>query len=551
MTNDLRTLLKAAMDAHRSQNLDEAERLGREVLSQDPEQIDALHLLGAIAHQRGDQAAAIAAISAAVARKPSSAALHRSLAHAYRAATDSAKAAEHYSRAIDLEPGDAKTHFSLAAILGEQGDFAGAALHGEHAVSLNPQDIKAHCLLAYALQSQNKLEDAAARYEQALTLDPRLAEAFNNLGLIYRTLGDLPRALANLEGALEIKPDYADAHYNRGLVLESLERLEEALASYTRATDLAPGHVDAQWNEGLLRLLFGDYARGWAKYEARARRGVTARVPTPPWTGETAPGKTLLIHTEQGFGDTIQFIRYVAAIRDRVGRMIVQCDPKLMRLLQSVSGVDQVIPRGEPVVFDIHLPLMSLPFIAGTTVQTIPTPIPYFQPAPADVEKWRNRLKPELNVGLVWRGDPANAIYARKIVPPDMLANILAAAPVNWVSLQIDAAPDELRALAASGGHIDDLGRELSDWADTAALVSSLDLVIAIDTAVAHLAGALGRPCWIMLPAIPDWRWLLERNDSPWYPSTTLFRQQTAGDWAPVLQDIQAELRAIVPRPRV
>jgi hypothetical protein len=341
-------------------------------------------------------------------------------------------------------------------------------------------------------------------------------------------------AEASLRRALELSPDYAEAHSNLGSVLGEKEMWREAAAELTEAVRLRPDYAAAHWNLGLVLLMLGDLERGWAEYDWR-RRVSGLIVPLlqfarPPWEGEALNGRRVLVHAEQGFGDAIHFVRYAAMVAGRGGVPVVYCPPVLAGLLRGAEGVEQVVGFGETLPeFDLHCPLLSLPNIFKTTLANIPADVPYIRADEALVRQWAGRLNGDgrKKVGLVWAGG---------IKPPGRSLPLAALAPlggipgVKFYSLQKDEAAGEL-ADAPPGLRMDDWSGDLTDFSQTAALIANLDLVITIDTAVAHLAGAMGKPTWVLLKHVPDFRWMLGRTDSPWYPTMRLFRQTRAGDW--------------------
>ena len=348
---------------------------------------------------------------------------------------------------------------------------------------------------------------------------------------------------------LALRPDHAEAYYNRGIALQSMLRLPEALESYRRAVALRPDYALAHWNESLCRLLMGDFEGGWREYEWRREVREFAPqyhdFPRPLWLGEQeVAGRTILLHAEQGFGDTLQFCRYASLLAARGARVILEVQPPLKSLLTRLSGPAMVLAQGEPLPeFDLHCPLMSLPLACGTTLDTVPAAERYLTADPERVAACSARLgnTARPRVGLVWSGNPAHGNdYARSIALVDLLGS-LDGAGVTFVSLQKDVRSHD-RATLAARADILHCGEELRDFDDTAAWIEAMDLVISVDTSVAHLAGALGKPVWVLLPYAPDWRWLLEREDSPWYPTARLFRQPRSGDWDGVLLAVACAL---------
>jgi tetratricopeptide (TPR) repeat protein len=356
--------------------------------------------------------------------------------------------------------------------------------------------------------------------------------------------------LASCEQALAIRPDYLEALNNRGIALQVLNRNQEALASYDRAVKLDPESVEAHWNGSLCRLLLGDYTNGWQEYEWRWRvedflaLSPKREFPQPLWLGKhDITGKTLLVHAEQGFGDTIQFCRYVEWVAQKGAHVILEVEPALKTLLTSVRGASRVLAKGEALPeFDYHCPMASLPLAFETRIETIPSHVPYLNSSRQHIDKWQAKLGPKVNlrVGIAWSGRITHTKQHERSIPLDKLLP-LADSGVSLVSLQKDVLPRDRETLAAHA-EIAHFGSELADFSDTAALLSLMDVVISIDTSVAHLAGALGKPVWIMLPYVADWRWLLQREDSPWYPSAQLLRQPNAGDWKSVVENIARKL---------
>jgi tetratricopeptide (TPR) repeat protein len=546
-SQDIRQLLATAIAHHQAGRIDEAEALYRQILTVMPKHVDSLHLLGVIGNQRGDFEAGIKLIGKALAINAAAPHFHNNIGVAYRGLKRFDKALHHFRRAAALKPDYAEAHHNIGATYQDLGKIAEAEAALQQAIALKPEYAKAHYSLGFIRQMQKRWDEAAAQYRRALSFNPRYVEALNNLGLVLKEQGLADDAVAYHQQALALSPDYAPAHYNLGIAYEELGRLDDALESYGRAQALTPDNADAHWNEALLRLLRGEYAPGWAKYDWRLKRSRTAppRPELPLWQGEDLAGKTILLQAEQGYGDTVQFVRYAAPLKARGARVIVACQAGLPRLIATAEGVDEVIGWDAPAPgADVYVPLLSLPGLFGTTLDTVPASTPYLRAQPELVEGWRGRLKsPGLNVGLVWRGNPGNSINHKKSIPLDALGPLLDVPGVNWYAIQADATDEDLEALLGHGP-IEACGPELSDWADTAALVSALDVVVSVDTGVAHLAGALGRELWVPLSHIPDWRWLLDRPDSPWYPSARLFRQPVFGDWRDVIARMCAELSA-------
>jgi tetratricopeptide (TPR) repeat protein len=346
---------------------------------------------------------------------------------------------------------------------------------------------------------------------------------------------------------LQIKPDSTNAMVNRGNALRYLGRFDEAIASFDRALAIEPELAEAHWNKGLLLLSRGDFENGLAEYEWRWRREDEFKprdFAQPQWQGGDLAGKTILLHAEQGFGDSIQFLRYVPLVVAKGARVVLELPDALMPLVGRIDGVITMVGRGQRLPdFDLHCPLLSLPLAFGTTLSSIPPFTPYLQPPAERMTKWRVLIprtgRPR--VGLVWSGKPSHKNDRNRSIAFVRLSPLLARPGIDFVSLQREYRESD-RASLATFPNLLRLDAALSDFADTAAVIESLDLVITVDTAVAHLAGAMGKPVWILLSAVLDWRWLLEREDSPWYPTARLFRQTEIGRWDSVINRVALEL---------
>ncbi|MDB5393360.1 MAG: glycosyl transferase family 9 [Rhodospirillales bacterium] len=506
-------LLAVAVRHHRAGDLAAAEALYRRILRDTPAHIDSLHLLGLVANQRGEHAIAIQLIGQAIALKPDFADFRTNLAAALKAAGRLEDAQAECRQAISLTP-SAKAYYALGTIL----------------------------------QLQGRLSEALDAYRLTLTLNPNHAEAHSNLGTALQASGRIDEAAREYEWAVAARPNSPPAHYNLGLIRQEQSRPRDAIASYQQAIALNPDYADAHWNEALQHLALGEYDSGWTQYEWRWRRQdyPVQRFAERSWDGGNLTGRTILLSAEQGFGDTFQFIRYAALVKRLAGTVIVECQPALKQALAYTAGIDRLVGQGDPLpAFDRHAAMLSLPRLLGTDLQTIPADTPYIRPDPLRVAVWRGRVKrgSGRNVGLVWRGNPDNSDDRKRSMDAGTVARLCGLSGVNWFSLQIDATPEEIELLSRNG-QLRDYGPALSDWADTAALIAMLDLVVTVDTAVAHLAGAMGRPVWVMLSAIPHWSWLRDRSDSPWYPTARLFRQKILGDWQGVIDEVELAARS-------
>jgi tetratricopeptide (TPR) repeat protein len=377
----------------------------------------------------------------------------------------------------------------------------------------------------------------------------RSSPTLYNRGVALRELKRFEEALASYDHALTLRPDYAEALLNRGSILYELKRFEEALANYDQALTRRPDYAEAHFNEALCRMLIGDLNRGFEKHEwrweSRQARNDKRDFAQPLWLGSNEiTGKTILLHAEQGFGDTIQFCRYVPLVVERAARVILEVQDPLRELMSALPGATQIVSRGEPLPdFDIHCPLLSLPLAFATRLETIPAATPYLHASPQQAMSWNARLGPKrrLRIGLAWAGRQTHKNDHNRSVSFSSLMPLLDF-DATFVSLQREVRMSDTTTLRDRSDVLH-FGGELNNFSDTAAIISNLDLVISVDTSVAHLAGALGKPVWILLPYVPDWRWLLDREDSPWYPTARLFRQNHTRTWDDVILCVRGALK--------
>jgi len=584
----------------------EAERVCRHILSVDRGNAQTLHLLGLVEHQRGRSDDAIEHIRMAIARDGRDPAFHHNLGNIFRARGRRADAMTCYEHALALAPGSVDTLYNLgntcqdlgeperaidyferalrlnpkaaelhnnlgtalqdlgrldqaivcfrkalalrpdvveildnlAGALRTQGELDAAQACYERVLALRPNHVASHIGLGVVLRDRGQLEQAVARYERVLALMPDHPEAGHNLGVALVDLGRLEEAISHYERVLAVQPDRAETHYNLAVAVGCQSRYADALACYGRALALKPDYAQAHFNRAHTLLLTGQFDEGWQEYEwrfavARYDRGFDQ----PLWSGEPLAGRSILLHAEQGFGDTLQFVRYVPAVAERGGRVVLEVPKPLVRLACTVAGVSEVVAAGDPLpAFDCHCPLLSLPRVFKTNLVTIPDAVPYLSVSAEASAAWAERIAAASGrrVGVAWAGTTLGAIDLRLLQP------LWEVAGINWFSLQIGDRRGDISLLDRV--EIADLSLWLTDFAETAAAVCQLDLVISVDTSVAHLAGALGRPTWLLLPRAPDWRWLIEREDSPWYPTARLFRQKKAGDWSSVAREVAAAL---------
>lgn len=579
---DQQAALAQAVACHQTGNLDEAEKLCRAILSSAPRQAVAMTLLGTIQLQRSKLDESVGLLKSSLALHPQQPNALYCLGMALHGLNRPAEALASYERAIALVPDLVQAHNNRGLVLEQMGRVGEALASYDKALAINPTHAVAHSNRGNALSQLERFDEALTSYERAIALNPRNANAFYNRGIALSRLQRHEEAVASYDRAIALMPNYAKAHTNRGLSLAALRRHDEALASlqqalalapksaeasnnlgntlrdmgrysealvhYDRAAALSPELADVQLNKAYVKILLGDYSEGWRLHEARWRHSnrkiVPRNFPQPLWTGHgDLVGKTILLHAEQGYGDSIQFSRYVPRVEALGADVLLDAPQPLVGLLSTLTDSVRVIPSGSRLPdFDCHCPLMSLPFAFGTTVDSVPADTPYLTVAADKQVQWRDRIGPPTKprIGLVWSGNPQHTNDHNRSILLALLNEILEA-DCEFHCLQKDIRPTDRVALneyASIRLH----EAELVDFSDAAALITEMDLVVTVDTAAAHLAGALGKTVWVLLPFSPDYRWLIERDDSPWYPTARLFRQSRAGDWISVVARLRAEL---------
>lgn len=569
--------LADAFALHQQGQLAEAEAQYRAILADTPDHAGTHHLLGVAQHQLGKHDAAVESIARAIELNGGDPNYHNNLGAAYRALRRFDDAVACYRRALALRPDFAAALHNMGLALQQQGQLVAAQQALEQALGIAPDDVEVLFNLGNVLTARGEMEKAVDHYLKVVARAPNFVEAYNNMGVALSKLGRLDlaaecyrRVLALQPGnaaahnnygqvlaqgdeleaasqcfatALALDPRHADAHVNLGNLLLEQGRPPDAHQSFARALALDPEHEGAHWNDGLALLVAGDLANGFRQW--RWRVPAARRFAAPEWRGEALNGATILVHAEQGFGDIIQFARYLPLVARQGGRVVLEAPRELHRLLAGIEGVEQVIDLGEPPPdFACHAPLLSLPVAFGTELATVPADIPYLRADPVAVAEWRARLaRSGLKVGLVWAGRPEHNRDRHRSLPLSQLAPLAAVENVSFFALQKGAALAEAEH-APPGMEIGILSPLLGDFADTAAAIMALDLVISVDTSVAHLAGALGKPLWLLLPFAPDWRWLEARSDSPWYPTARLFRQREWRRWDSVVAAASEALKA-------
>ena len=519
--NHLAEQLACALACHKRGEADQAAAQYRQVLAVEPRNTKALQGLGVLLAQTGRCDEAIELLKHAVAIEPNNAACLTNLGSAYLAAGRHKEAESALCRAVAADPNHADARFNLGV----------------------------------ALARLKRPEEAIACYRRATNINPDHAAAFHNLGAALQELGRPHEALHSFQKACRLQPSQAEAHFNLATALMDLGDPAAAIACYQRALELQPDDAQARCGRGTARLCLGEFRSGWSDYEYRVAcpQFNMLRLAEPPWDGSPLTDGTLLVHCEQGLGDTMQFIRFVPVIRPRCGRLIIAAQAALIPLLAH-AGFTDLIPHAGPLPpYDAQVPLMSLPRLLAADEPTIPREVPYLDVAPSIVEKWRQSLAGHdgLSVGIAWQGHRGFHGDALRSIPLESFAPLAAVEGVRLVSLQKRDGVEQLAEVAERFAVVD-LGPELDEqsgaFVDTAAVMKNLDLVVTSDTAIAHLAGALGVPVWVALGVGPDWRWMRKRADSPWYPTMRLFRQSAPGDWQAVFTEIAEEIRALICR---
>ena len=565
-------ILTEARRLRRAGDLRRAEQMAREVLALESGNVEALHLLAVTLATQGQLDEAIAAFQRVLEHKPGDAMVQSNLANALRLRGRPQDALDHLFRAVQRNPNSVEAHYNLGLALLKQGqtDRAIAALEQalrlkpqheptlreleniyESAVRTQPNSADAYNRLGRVLTQHGRAAEAVVYLEQALRLQRDFPEAHDNLAKALVLVARHDEAVASCNEALRLRPSDANYHSNLGMVLSVMGRVDEALAAFQVALWHNPDHTGARLNRACALLCQGKYEEGWQEYEWRWKHpetGLHAPNDAPRWDGRPCPGQTLLVHCEQGLGDTIQFVRYLPLARQRVGTLILECPRGLMPLLSTCDGVDRLVPLGDPFPpHEVQAPLMSLP---GLLTPSRPPAMdkPYLRANPERVSFWRQELEgyPGRRIGIAWQGSRQHRFDRQRSFPLRHFLELSQLPGVQLFSLQKDHGAEQLDDFEGRG-RVVDLGSRLDKdggMSDVAAAIEALDLVITCDSALAHLAGALGKPVWVALGANADWRWMLDRTDSPWYPSMRLIRQRQRGNWDELFERITASVRA-------
>ena len=591
---DIAARFRHGLALHQQGQLTAAHAVYAEVLQVQPQHFDALHLSGVIALQSNQPERAIDLIGQALQHNQRQAVAYSNLGLAQKKLQRLPEAIANFDRAIALQPNFAPAHYNRGLAFQGLRRWAEALASFDQTIALQPDNAEAYANRGDVLEELKRLDEALASYDKALALRPDLVEAHAFRGLVLTGLQRYAEAVDSFDRAVALRPSYIEPWCNRGIALNALRRYEDAIASYDRAIALFPDFAEgygnralslrmlqrpqealadlnralslrthypkAQWSRALSLLQLGQYRQGWQDYESRWQHESFShqqrQFAQPLWLGEEdVAGKTVLLHSEQGMGDSIQFCRYAKLVKALGATVLLDVPKALAGLLQTVEGVDACFVTDQPLPpFDLHCPLLSLPLACKTELNSIPCPDPYLHADPAKQATWEQRLRAPvaagqiapgsgLRVGLVWSGQRLHDNDHYRNLPLQLLLQHLPVGP-QYISLQKEVRDSDMGALQTSS--IQHFGDQLHDFSDTAALCDRMDLVVSVDTSVAHLAGALGRRTWVLLHFAPDWRWLLDRDDSPWYASVRLFRQGADRHWQPVLVRMAEALQHLI-----
>jgi len=549
--SDLGRTIQEGVALQRQGRFAEAEKIYTRILKTLPDQFETLQLLAELKMARHKPGEAFRHMTAAVAARPGSADARIHLGHVLRALKRDADALASFDKALAIDPASIDALANRGDVLLALRRPAEALACFDQILAASPGHAEARANRGAALAALGRHAEALADFEAALAAGPNPI-VFYNRGLALAALGRPAEAVASYDRTLALMADHASAWSGRGVALQALNRHADAIASFERSIAIAPDFADAHFNNSLALLAIGDYPRGQAEYEWRWKRSGTGHlrrdVGRQLWRGDQPPqGKTILLHAEQGLGDTIQFARYACLLGRAGANVILETHPELKPLLARLDGVRSVIARGEArPAHEFHCPLGSLPMAFKTELSSVPAEIPYLSADPARVAHWGSRLDAVggPRVALVWAGNAAHANDLHRSIPLALLRPLWAGDAARFVSLQRDLRAGDAETLA--GAPVLALGSELADFDDTAAVLAGCDLLITVDTSVAHLAGAMGRPVWLLLPFSCDWRWTAQGDRSPWYPSVRLYRQSRPGDWESVLARVAGDLPAAV-----
>ncbi|MBD2121379.1 tetratricopeptide repeat protein [Trichocoleus sp. FACHB-262] len=510
-----------------------------------PEYATAYYNLGLVYQRQKQLEAAIAHYRRAIELDPADTAAYNNLGLALQSNDQPETAIACYQKLLEIDASSVTTYYNLGLIFQEQENWEVARFYYEQALNLDADDVDTLNNLGFVLNELRQPSAAILRLQGAVTLNPSYVDAYVNLGIAYEKQDHLAEAIACYQQALALNPDHSSAFNNLGIAQEQQGNFDQALACYERAIQLEPQRAIYHWNRSLLLLRSGDLDIGFSEFEARCQMKALAphSFPQPLWDGTNLQGRSILLHSEGGFGDTLQFVRYTPLVAERGGSVKIVAPQPLLRLLNTLAGVDQVISwEADLPDFDVHIPLMSLPHLFRTSLETIPASIPYLSPPevlPFTLESLPNTF---LKVGLTWGGNPEYGRDRSRSCLLEQFLPLLEIPEVTFYSLQKGPKAAELTNFPGEIA-LQNLSDRIHDFSDTAAAIAQLDLVITTDTSVAHLAGALGYPVWVLLNFVPDWRWFTDSDRTPWYPTMRLFRQTKLGDWSDVFERVNQALQ--------
>ena len=543
----LERMMNEAIEHHRNSRFQQAAEGYWKVMEANPGHAQATYLLGMVMHKIGENEKAIELISQALTFGYGGAEGYCNLGIIYNQLGRLEDVVECQKQSIARDPQYTAAYFNLGNAYRDLSQPEAAIEALQTAVAQKPDFPQAYNNLGLAQHDAGRFEDALACYDKALTSKPDYTDAYLNMGNALRELGRPDAAAVSFQKAIVLDHDLFEAHNNLGNVLMKQDQLEAAAASYATAIGLKPDNPGAHKNLGIISLLQGDFETGWPEYSWRRLEDdpvfKVRNYKQPFWNGEDLTGKTIFVYPEQGLRDIIQFVRYLPMVRERGGYVAFDVPLSMVRLFRDLDGIDIALKHGDLLPpFDCHTPLLELPRLFGTTLDTIPASAAYLHADKELTGAWAERLGPRqgFRIGLVWGGNPGHLNDHNRSIDPELFRPLIETPGVEAFSLMVGRDGEAARVF---GDGLSDLAPHLGDFADTAAAIAHLDLVISVDTAPAHLAGALGAPVWTLLPFNSDWRWMLDRDDSPWYPSMRLFRQETPGDWEGVFQEVETALR--------
>ena len=547
-------LVQQGLNLHQRGNLNDAQIIYEQILSIQENNFDALQLLGALFAQVKKYPQAIKFLSKAIIVNPNHAGCFSNLGISFQKLRRLEEALSSYDKAISLQADYAEAYSNRGAVLKELKRLDEALSSYDKAISIKGDYAEAFSSRGTVLEELKRLEEALSSYDKAISINKDFTEFYYNRGNVLHKLKRLEEALSSYDKAISLHEDYAEAYSNRGTVLEELKRLDEALSSYEKAISINKDYAEAYWNSSICYLLAGNFNEGWARYEWRwqsksiSKTAGIRKFSQPLWLGtEVLKDQTIFLYAEQGLGDTIQFSRYVSLVAGLGAKVVLEVQPSLVKLLSYLEGISQIISKGDKLPnFDYQCPLMSLPLAFKTEVKTIPSVSKNISSDEKKVGKWQAILgeKTKPRVGIVWSGAVNHKNDLQRSLKLSQLITHLPS-DYEYLSLQKEIS-DVDKEVLIEYCKIKHFGDDLKDFTDTAALCELIDIVISVDTSVAHLAGTLGKNTWLLLPYSPDWRWLLDRNDSPWYSSVKLYRQEKINDWESVLVNIESDLKKLL-----